>query len=252
MSTISYSEMVRREKAIILEAMQESTNRLKECFPNVTDEKIGNDLARRVQSGLLSFKVKPRRFQPYYVYLRKYKSKGAIAAAKDYKQMTAEERERWNSYYEQSEQLLTPTVQRSLGYRFRTRTDYSNFHRLKALLEKIGRESEAHVVCAVVRKVVGYNRAHYVISGTEAGEGFLQEYEDRNGGSLSSNLEYFAERHKSVEEGQGPSYKVTENPPAIKQKRVTTSKHDMQRQDLREAILLLISMLNIVGTSIII
>lgn len=37
----------------------------------------------------------------------------------------------------------------------------------------------------------------------EAGEGFLQEYEDRNGGSLSSNLECFAERHKSVEEGQG-------------------------------------------------
>ncbi|KAI7864959.1 uncharacterized protein EV154DRAFT_608258 [Mucor mucedo] len=92
---------------------------------------------------------------------------------------------------------------------------------LKALLEKIGRESEAHVVCAVVRKVVGYNRAHYVISGTEAGEGFLQEYEERNGGSLSSNLEYFAERHKSVEEGRvkGPSYKVTKNPPAIKRKR---------------------------------
>lgn len=86
--------------------------------------------------------------------------------------MTAEEREHWNSYYEQSEQLLTPTVQRSLGYRFRTRTDYSNFYRLKALLEKIGRESEAHVVCAVVRKVVGYNRAHYVISGTGKLMGF--------------------------------------------------------------------------------
>ncbi|KAI7865391.1 uncharacterized protein EV154DRAFT_488718 [Mucor mucedo] len=80
MSTIFYSETLRKEKAIILKAMQEPTNRLKEY---------------------------------------------ANAAANDFTHMTKEEREHRNSYYEHSEQLLTPKKQNKLGYRFRKRTDYN-------------------------------------------------------------------------------------------------------------------------------